>query len=207
MPSGIITLIIVTGSMFALFIIISTVGNYYSLNRIKNKTVGQGQYGTARWATKKEIKRTYKHINFQPNKWRKNPKSRPTQQGIVVGCKNRTIGRLINLTHKVFYVFRKFRNLFRKKKNKKVIVKKEPVSTTTAMVDTGDVHALMIGAAGVGKTAYWLYPCIIAGDIKLSPATVRRAIKDLKNIGLLETQQRYREQGGKSSLLFKIKML
>ena len=31
---------------------------------------------------------------------------------------------------------------------------------TTALIDTGDVHALMIGAAGVGKTAYWLYPCI-----------------------------------------------
>ncbi len=30
----------------------------------------------------------------------------------------------------------------------------------TALVDTGDVHALMIGAAGVGKTAYWMYPCI-----------------------------------------------
>ena len=29
---------------------------------------------------------------------------------------------------------------------------------TTAIVDTGDVHALMIGAAGVGKTAYFLYP-------------------------------------------------
>ena len=29
---------------------------------------------------------------------------------------------------------------------------------TTAVVDTGDVHALMIGAAGVGKTAYFLYP-------------------------------------------------
>ena len=28
----------------------------------------------------------------------------------------------------------------------------------SALVDTGDVHALMIGAAGVGKTAYWLYP-------------------------------------------------
>ena len=28
---------------------------------------------------------------------------------------------------------------------------------TTALIDTGDVHALMIGAAGVGKTAYWLY--------------------------------------------------
>lgn len=57
MPSGVITLIIVAGSMFALFIIISTVGNYYSLNHIKNKTVGQGQYGTARWANKKEIKK------------------------------------------------------------------------------------------------------------------------------------------------------
>ena len=62
---------------------------------------------------------------------------------------------------KYFYAFRKFRNLFRKKKNKKkVITRAEPVSTTTAMVDTGDVHALMIGAAGVGKTAFWLYPCI-----------------------------------------------
>lgn len=43
----------------------------------------------------------------------------------------------------------------------------------------------------------------IAGDIKLSPATVRRAIKDLKKVGLIETKQRYREQGGKSSLLYK----
>ena len=123
MPSSVITLIIVAGSMFAMFIIISTVGNHYSLNRIKNKTVGQGQHGTARWATKKEIKRTYKKIDFQPNEWRNNPDSRPTEQGIVVGCKNSRKG-------------------------------------TTAMVDTGDVHALMIGAAGVGKTAYWLYPCI-----------------------------------------------
>ena len=45
----------------------------------------------------------------------------------------------------------------------------------------------------------------IAGDIKLSPATVRRAIKDLKKAGLIETEQHYREQGGKSSLLYRIK--
>lgn len=64
MPSGIITLIIATGTMFAMFIIISTVGNYYSLNRIKDKTVGQGQHGTARWATKKEIRNTYKQVVF-----------------------------------------------------------------------------------------------------------------------------------------------
>lgn len=31
---------------------------------------------------------------------------------------------------------------------------------TYAYVDTGDVHCLMIGAAGVGKTAYFLYPNI-----------------------------------------------
>ena len=109
--------------MFAMLIIISTVGNYYSLNRIKDKTVGQGQHGTARWATKKEIRNTYKQVDFQPTEWRTNPDSRPTEQGIIVGCKSHRGG-------------------------------------TTALVDTGDVHALMIGAAGVGKTAYWLYPCI-----------------------------------------------
>jgi len=64
MPSGVITLIIVAGSMFALFIIISTVGNHYSLNRIKNKTVGQGQYGTTRWATKKEVKKNTNELIF-----------------------------------------------------------------------------------------------------------------------------------------------
>ena len=31
---------------------------------------------------------------------------------------------------------------------------------TVGLVDTGDVHCMMIGAAGVGKTAYWLYPNI-----------------------------------------------
>ena len=38
----------------------------------------------------------------------------------------------------------------------------------------------------------------------MSPATVRRAIKDLKKAGLIENEQRYREKGGKSSLLYKI---
>lgn len=45
----------------------------------------------------------------------------------------------------------------------------------------------------------------ISREIKLSEATVRRAIKDLRNAGLLETEQRYRTKGGKSSLLFKLK--
>ncbi len=64
MPSGIVTLIIVTGSMLALFVIITTVGNNYSLNQIKNKTVGQGQHGTARWATKKESRELTSKLIF-----------------------------------------------------------------------------------------------------------------------------------------------
>ena len=45
----------------------------------------------------------------------------------------------------------------------------------------------------------------IAADLKLSPSTVRRGIRDLRKAGLLETEQRYRKKGGKSSLLFRLK--
>ena len=45
----------------------------------------------------------------------------------------------------------------------------------------------------------------IAADLKLSPSTIRRGIRDLKKAGLLETEQRYRKKGGKSSLLFRLK--
>lgn len=45
----------------------------------------------------------------------------------------------------------------------------------------------------------------IARELKLSQSTVRRALRDLRKEGLLETEQRYREKGGKSSLLYKLK--
>lgn len=44
----------------------------------------------------------------------------------------------------------------------------------------------------------------IAKELKLSESTVRRASKELKKAGLITTEQRYREKGGKSSLLYKI---
>ena len=47
----------------------------------------------------------------------------------------------------------------------------------------------------------------IAKDLKLSEKTVRRSIKDLQKAGLIETEQRYRRSGGKSSLLFRVKKL
>lgn len=51
----------------------------------------------------------------------------------------------------------------------------------------------------------WSAVPTIAREIKLSEATVRRAIKDLRKAGLIETEQRYRMRGGKSSLLFQLK--
>ena len=47
----------------------------------------------------------------------------------------------------------------------------------------------------------------IAGDLKLSQSTVRRALQDLRKTKLLDTEQRYRAQGGKSSLLFHLKKI
>ena len=120
---GITLLIVVSAAIGGIFILITALSYLYGLKGIKAKTAGNGQHGTARWATNREIKKTYRHIPFTPEEWRKNPDSRPKEQGIVVGCQS-------------------------KKK------------TTTALVDTGDVHCMMIGAAGVGKTAYWLYPNI-----------------------------------------------
>ena len=110
--------------MGGLFIFISLASHLYGLNGIKSKTVGNGQHGTARWASKGEIDKTYTKVNYETQKWRTDEKSRPKAQGIVVGCE--TVGK----------------------------------KQTIGLVDTGDVHCMMIGAAGVGKTAFWLYPNI-----------------------------------------------
>lgn len=65
MPQNISGLIIAAGVMFAVLAGITVLSNFYSLN-IKAKTVGHGQHGTARWATRGEIARTYTHIPFTP---------------------------------------------------------------------------------------------------------------------------------------------
>lgn len=45
----------------------------------------------------------------------------------------------------------------------------------------------------------------IASELKLSQSTVRRALQDLRKAGLLKTEQRYREKGGKSSMLYTLR--
>lgn len=143
-------LILAGGLMFGTLAVIAGLSGMYNLN-IKAKTVGHGQHGTARWATKREIRRTYLHIPFEPELWRKG-EHLPKEQGIVVGCRTDR--------HLPYNLFRMVRNLvvYRMRKHPGNPLPKP--STTTALVDTGDVHAIMIGAAGVGKTAYWLYPCL-----------------------------------------------
>lgn len=126
------TLILIASVMFTVLGLISLLAHIYNLNNIKNKTVGDGQHGTARWARKEEIYKTYKHIHFEPELWRQG-KHLPEAQGIVVACTSPAVP------------------FFFERKSKKS-------TSTTALVDDSDVHALMIGAAGVGKTAYWLYP-------------------------------------------------
>lgn len=44
----------------------------------------------------------------------------------------------------------------------------------------------------------------IAKDLKLSESTTRRAIRDLRKAGVIQTEQRYRGNGSNSSLLYKL---
>ena len=118
--SQIVTLIIAAAVMFGVIGFIILVANHYTLSGIKSKTVGDGQHGTARFATRHEILKTYDHVLYEPEQWRKG-ENLPTAQGLVVGCR---ISR----------------------------------NSVTALVDTSDIHCLMVGAAGVGKTANFLYP-------------------------------------------------
>ena len=92
----------------------------YDLSNIKSRTVGDGQHGTARWATDREMRNAFSYVPFSIKDWRKG-ECRPDKQGLVLGC----VGQKQNMK---------------------------------AVVDGDDIHCLMIGASGVGKTAFFLYP-------------------------------------------------
>ena len=120
MPES-VTPLIAVGVVIVLFIVLlSVLTSNYSLNGIKSKTVGDGQHGTARWATTKEVKKTFANVPFDVASWRAG-KNLPEVQGLILGSTQR--GKQLD-----------------------------------ALVDRDDVHCLMIGASGVGKTAFFLYP-------------------------------------------------
>ncbi len=76
--------IICAGLLLALFVATKLLGGK-SLNRIKARTVGHGQHGSARWATRREIKSYYTMVPYEPQKWRMQPELRPTKPGFVLG--------------------------------------------------------------------------------------------------------------------------
>ena len=47
-------LILLGGGLLAFLLVVSFLSKNYSLNNFKSKTVGDGQHGTARWATPKD---------------------------------------------------------------------------------------------------------------------------------------------------------
>ena len=66
-----VVMLLVSGViMFSVIGGLSLLAHYYTLNGIKSKTVGDGQHGTARFATKKEIEETYVEVAYEPEKWR-----------------------------------------------------------------------------------------------------------------------------------------
>ena len=113
-------ILLTAGVIVAIFAVIPLLEKQGSLDSFKSRPVGDGQHGTARWATPQEIRDAYLQVPFTPQLWRKG-QNLPKAQGLVVGSD----------------------------------VKKKK---TIALIDPGDVHCLMIGASGVGKTAHYLYP-------------------------------------------------
>ena len=162
-------LILHGGGLLAFLLVVSFLSKNYSLNNFKNKTVGDGQHGTARWATPKEIHTTYHVVPFRPRRWRKGEEL-PTVQGIILGSmggrkRRDKKGVILQATHKLLERLRRptaGKKEKRKPKKKQSAISKiknaiENQQDVRALVDSDDIHCLMIGASGVGKTAYFLY--------------------------------------------------
>ena len=156
-------LILLGGGLLAFLLVVSFLSKNYSLNNFKSKTVGDGQHGTARWATPREISKTYRTVPFRPRRWRKG-EDLPTVQGLVlgsVGGRNHKSegGFLLKTSRKLLEKLRRPVEGKRKMKKKAKALSKvkkmiEEQRDIRALVDSDDVHCLMIGASGVGKTAF-----------------------------------------------------
>ena len=67
--SGVTLLIIIGLFMFVVIGGIAMISCHYTLDGIKSKTVGDGQHGTARFASKQEIRKTFTHVEYLPKVW------------------------------------------------------------------------------------------------------------------------------------------
>ena len=157
--------LLICGGLLVFLLTVSFFSQRYSLNNIKSKTVGDGQHGTAHWATPKEIRGTYHVVPFRPRRWRKGI-DLPQEQGVILGSmggvKKKRSDRATRLPDKVLEKLRRpaapRREPKQEKKRSRVKDFIEEQQEIRALVDSDDIHCLMIGASGVGKTAYFLYP-------------------------------------------------
>ena len=62
LENQLVPLVCVGIGMLIMFGVIPLVANHYSLNGIKSKTVGDGQYGTARFASEAELRKTFAYV-------------------------------------------------------------------------------------------------------------------------------------------------
>lgn len=157
--------------MFAVIGGFSMLSYHYTLSGIKSRTVGDGQHGTAHWATDKEIRQTYAHVPFKVRDWRKG-QDLPSEQGLVLGCKG----------------------------------KKDEL---TALVDSDDIHCLMIAASGAGKTAFFLYPNLeyacasgmsflaldTKGDLARNYGSIAKKYYGYKHISVIDLRNPTRSDG------------
>ena len=75
------TLILLLAAVFGALAAIAAFSSRGSLDSIKSKDVGDGQHGTARWATPAEVRKTFRSVPFQPALWRKGAQL-PDAQGL-----------------------------------------------------------------------------------------------------------------------------
>lgn len=88
MPKAFWIFVVICGLLLITIIFLSEWTKNYSLNHIKRKTVGDGQYGTARLATDAEIKNTTHRIVYSPEQWRQGI-NRPSEAGIIINLEQR----------------------------------------------------------------------------------------------------------------------
>ena len=137
-------LILLLAAVFGALVAITAFSNRGSLDSIKSKDVGDGQHGTARWATPVEVRKIFRSVPFQPALWRKGEQL-PDAQGLVLGC----MGKIPAPPEFC---------LLGKTVHPPIPERLWKHGGIRALVDCDDIHCLMIGASGVGKTAYFLYP-------------------------------------------------
>ncbi len=135
-----------TFMMTVILIILAAVVIYFkfirgrSLDHKKMRQTGDGQHGTARWSTKQEMRDTFTSVDYRPDLWRQG-ECLPEAQGIVVHCeavKGDDEGGV----------------------RSKIRSRISDDNYLRCYVDDDDVHMLLIGASGIGKTANFLYPNI-----------------------------------------------